>query len=383
MSDPEEGYIVNVVFRGLFLARSTGTRGFAVLLPDARTIPGPAPDPTGQSEQDHEKREKAAEAAGCKDDTRKKGIAKGEATASQGATEPDEPPDELLEDGTPYREHHGLLEFSVADWANPTQRLPNLTQIHKPHKDPVAFYFLNKQEIRFRSLLNSHTELPLPELRPAHCYREVGSIRILEDDCAHGFNLLPPFGSEPKEGAWRQTVAFTLFTVGEVFSERLSAIEGVAVPWEFRRYSEPSVMTEATHFINLDLRIRYRLASRDSLVIELFRHPKDGTCNDMDSNFLPVAEATNAEGVRTFILHPEDREKGLTIWVKNRELSSAVLDSDLLPDPFQPTCNSRIRLDRDHGLLGLLAVNKGDVVLPFARVPGSAQCGQGCGGCGG
>jgi len=370
----EKRYNVNVIFRGLFLAQWTDDH-FEVFLPDARRPKGLAPDEDFASKKD-EFQAKIEKTCDLKD---KVGLY-----------------EELVEqyeknrvEGPAYREHYGIVEFPIADWANPTRRFPWLVQAsHWAKEDPSAFYFLDFQTLRFSSLIRE-PRLPAELLRDPACYISPASskhVKILEKDCIYGLDQLPQFNAEPLPDPGEASVGKILFDVGEVFSERRSeepvgdGSEVRPILWEQRRFGKVYEESEEARPVNLDLHVRFSLWSRDSLRVDVVdRNPPTSAAKPLwRSNSLPTSR-------HTFLFHPREAGSDLTIWIKNRELEQILQDSDLLPDIFDRRGEMQQALDADHGQFSRLATpsSRKDAVILRTQRDGSSNCGAGCGGCSG
>ena len=348
-------YDVNLIFKGLFVARPT-KHGLAVMLPDGRNpqflIPGPCDSPSTESPELHKK-------------------------------------------VGPYQEHHGILEFFTDDWWNQGQALPpNLGLIEKPRKARVAFSFLGEgiaghpatDFLRFSGSRSG--ALQLSELGPPEAYSQALStktLKILETDPQRSFSHLTPFSASISTDAWERCVGVCLLSIGEVFSTRRSRKRsGEEAQWYFIPASQfdctaPPPTNPELRAINLDLQVRFAVSADEMLVVEVLKMGH-GLPSSQEVPFLPSpGDASHSD---RFVLSPKNRERGITLWIKNRELRSAVVESDS-DDDSVPICDRDLAIDRDHGLVMRLAKNPEDVVIPRLRVGGVASCGAACGGCGG
>lgn len=346
----DETFEVNVIFRGLFLAHHN-ENGLAVLLPDGRNP----------------------------------------ARIHQAATE-----GSPLRQLGPFREHHGVLEFPLAAWQNRSLALPDLMEVHKPTKEPVALCLLGQggngrevtDRIQFSTLRGSDRELPASLRSPNGAYltpSNASRVRILSVDPANGMDQLPPFSGAPKSDAWLDSVAFAQFDVGEVTTERRSTERGNDLLFILPRISQLNLglqppPTASSRAINLDLRVRFAVRSTDTLVVEVIKHPRIEASPAENFAFLP--SLSSARTLHTFFLKPPGDSKTVDLWIKNRELDQVILDSDLLPDPF-PACRGGVLRDSDHGLMLLLADDPAQVTMPFVASGEMASAGCACGGCGG
>lgn len=344
MSKTPDTYTVNLIFRGLVLARPTSA-GLAILLPDG-TSPKNIPRPEGAAP-------------------------------------------------ITTNEHFGVLEFFQGDWQNPTALLPETIQATKPAKKPVAISFLGPRKspqtfcdlIRFETLRGS--SMRLPEIGETHRYNTTfpglpDTLKILDRGCEHGFLELAPFAGEPDHLAWQTAVGCSLITTGEVRSERRSKdLSGVKdLEWVFPSLSQVfqvlgGELTLKARPINLDLRVRFEVSRHDALVISLVS--KDRSVAEQHSdNLRYLPSAGGSSGSRVFVLKPSDPDADLTVWVKNRELKRILLDSDLLPDPFF-LCGDLLPADFDHYLFGQFLADPTVVPIPVPSSPGQSDCGAGCG----
>ena len=331
----QDHYTVKVVFRGLFLAiihesdapEGTDPNGFVeVLLPDAS-----APAHLIESSE--------------------------------------EPLRTLLRNLQPLREHQGILEFPLADWENPSDLTPGLIQVTKPTKEPVGMFFLKRHRIRFRGLWGREGVPPEDLVEESFLYSKLAArLLLLRRHPTHGFDQLPGIGSDPTadlEAQEKGSAAITSLRFGEVFTERRSQLRGVERQWEqvtSGQIGTPPNLARARP-INLDLVVRFDLPMTNPLLV---------VCEPFDEG----------QEVRQFILRPSQAERGVTIWVKNRELEATLADSDLLSDPFGIPCPDFDGVDRDHAFYMRLAANPTDVLLPRDVNDDAADCGSGCGGCG-
>lgn len=326
MPDREpDRYVVKVVFRGLFLARVHEGEGarVEVLLPEA-SEPG----------------QLLAAASGS--------------LQSQ------------LRRLQPLREHHAILEFHVADWDNRSARTPGLIAVSKPNKEPVGMFFVRGRRLRFQGLWDRETFLPPDLVEDPTLYEPLTEqLRVLQRHTEHGFDQLPGFTSEPAANAASRSAAATEFTVGEVYTERRSRLGQQPRQWEHLLVSEFRRKPDRARarMFNLDLVVRFALPVTNPLLI---------VCE-------PLAGAAEQ---RHFILAPSDARRGLTVWVKNRELSATLTDSDLVPDPFVIDCPDVDEIDRDHGYYMTLAADPDRVAVPRDLNRDASDCAGGCGGCG-
>lgn len=346
MKKPSDTYTVNIILRGLVLARPTSA-GLAILLPDG-TSPTRIPRPEGAAP-------------------------------------------------VTTNEHFGVLEFFQDDWQNPTTLLPETIHVTKPTKAPVAITFLGSQResrsfcdlIRLDTLRG--TAPVLPDLSQPHYYNTTfqgvaDSLKVLDKQSENSFRELPPFTGEPVDLAWQRAVACSLIPTGEVVSERRSKKLGSDedLEWFLPSLGEVEALltgglTLPPRPINLDIRVRFEVSRLDSLVISLVG--KDRLVEEQFSKnlrFLPTLEGD--PGARLFILKPQDPDLGLTIWIKNRELKRIFLDSDLLPDPFG-TCGEALPADWDHALFGNLVASQSvpQIQIPVPADTRQSDCGAACG----
>jgi hypothetical protein len=341
-SNSRDHYTVKIVFRGLFLAlihegAAAAEEGFLeVLLPDA-------------------------------------------SAPAHLIAASEEPLRSLLRDLQPLREHQGVLEFPVADWENRSGLTPGLIQVAKPTKEPVGMFFLKRHRIRFRGLWVREGAPPANLIEERYLYSELNPhLLLLRRHTDHGFDQLPGIGSDPTtdlEARERASAAITTFRFGEVYTERRSqrrerdrdVERDVERQWE--QITAAEVQAVAQHHlekarpINLDLVVRFDLPMTNSLLI---------VCEPLEEG----------QEERQFILRPSQAERGVTVWVKNRELEATLGDSDLLVDPFGIPCPDFDGVDRDHAFYMRLAANPAAVLLPRDINDDAADCGSGCGGCG-
>lgn len=331
---PDE-FVVNVVFRGLFLAQPTD-HGLVLLLPDGRR--------------------------------------------------PQNLADEFRRVGQ-YREHHGVLEFSLNDWRNPTDALPRLLHLRKAvERNPTAFCLLAPEAedvtglLRFSSLVGGPFSDAPPTYADPGKYTRKGGVRIVVDDDYFGFEQLPRFSGEPVDDAWRASVGCCLFDFGEARSERRS-------PVSWRLVTVNQVELDGgddvkPREINLDFRMRFSLPRIDSLVVELIKVPRNLPSRDQLPIFPEDPRSATAESY-PFILHPADGRE-LTIYVKNLELARALYEANQVGS-LSVLGQEYSEIDRDHGLLLQLA--RGDqhdgLLIPKKVNPGHSDVGSGCGGQGG
>lgn len=340
MAETGQRYEVKIVFRGLFLAaiheNETKDGTIDVLLPDA-SWPG-----------------------------RLIGDATGDLL-------------ELLQQLQPLREHQAVIEFPVADWDNRSAFTPGLVQVSKPTKEPVGLFFLDRHRIRFRGLWGIEGALSEHLLEDELLYTVIAEetspsgtkpvLAVLRTHPIHGFDQLSQFAGTPLTDSptlEENVVATTSFTFGEVYSERRSRRAGEDRRWEAIKPAEignPQDPSRARP-LNLDLVVRFTLPLNNSLLV--------------------VCESTVAGGpeARHFILRPRDFSRGLTVWVKNRELGAILSDSDLLPDPFDVSCPDLDNVDRDHAFYMRLTERPKDLDVPRSLGSMASDCGSGCGGCG-
>jgi hypothetical protein len=317
-------YTVKIVFRGLCLVQKKADQGLDFFLPDASIVPQPR-------------------AVDAENDARAR----------------------LLRKVRPFREHHAVLEFPRADWENKSAITPRLLQINKPTKEPVALYLLRKQQIHFSGLYMGDTADPQPPERlvaDEERYTRLGNLLLLGNDDEYGFDQLPGFLGEVADDALENSAAVTSLSVGEALTERRSRRRQLDLVWREVRPLHEDEELPPVRLLNLDIAVRFTLPVWNPLRI---------TCDPLKERF-PGDE-------RTFLLRPNDPSRGVTVWIKNRELSAILLDSDALPDPYEPDCPHRGDLDRDHAMLALLAKHPENMTIP-QRVSGDASdCGSGCG----
>lgn len=316
-------YIVKIVFRGLCLARKRPDDGLEFFLPDASVVPQPT---DGDAKTDPRKR--------------------------------------VLRAIGRFREHHAVLEFLQAEWENQSSIMNNLVQVTKPTKEPVALYLLEKQRIHFRGLY-VHTgaapELPVDLVADPTRYARLGDLFLLSKHDEHGFDQLPSYLCEGAEDALDDTAATTFLKVGEALTERRSRRAGRDLIWREVRVSDGAEL-QSPRALNLDIVVRFTLPLWNPLRI---------TCEPIKGR-KPGDE-------RTFLLRPSDPAKGVTVWVKNRELPAILLDSDALPDPYEAPCPFLDTKDRDHALYVLLAKHPDRLTLPELATGDASDCGSGCG----
>jgi len=279
----------------------------------------------------------------------------------------EEPLCTLLRNLQPLREHRGILEFPLADWENPSGLTPGVIQVTKPTKEPVGMFFL-KHRIRFRGLWSRDGAPPANLIEERYLYSELASqLLLLRKHTDHGFDQLPGIGSDPIAVAQREEAcaAVTTFRFGEVSTERRSRLVEFERLWEQVTANElvnPPDPARARP-INLDLVVRFDLPLTNPLLI---------VCEPLDPG----------QELRQFILRPSQPQRGVTIWVKNRELDATLNDSDLLSDPFGIPCPDFDGVDRDHAFYMRLTTNPADLLLPRDINEDASDCGSGCGGCG-
>lgn len=317
-------YTVKIVFRGLCLARKKPDQGLEIFLPDASVVPQPTEEEAGA-----DARARVLRAVGQ------------------------------------FREHHAVLEFPQADWDNKSAITPRLLQVTKPTKEPVAIYLLKKQRIHFGGLYEKRSGQPgLPELiAERERYTSLENLLLLGDHNEHGFNQLPGYLCEVAEDAPENVAAITLISVGEAFSERRSRREDLDLPWREVRALNGEQVREP-RALNLDIVVRFTLPIWNPLRVTC--EPREGEAR------FPGAE-------RTFLLRPSDPTRGVTVWVKNREMSAILLDSDALPDPYEADCPFFDAKDRDHALFVRLARVPENLTLPEVADGDASDCGSGCG----
>lgn len=329
MNPAEDRYTVKLVFRGLCLARRRREEErLDVFLPDATSVP-----PKGADEKVWAEVHAAA---------------------------------------APFREHHAVLEMCAADWENPSRATPRLVHVEKPTKEPVALYLLKGERLSLHPLFGTRAEqLTGPaeaELiaKPGR-YSKLGKLRLLEQDDAHGLDQLPRFASDLAAAPEKHCRAMVELDVGEVYSERRSMDGRAELRWrdlpalasKQPRVKDPK---EPGRTLNLDLVVRLSLPRWNPLLV---------TCE-------PIANGL-ARDRRSFILRPRAPGDGVTLWVKNRELSAILQDSDALPDPFGSDCAHNEDLDRDHALMLALASEQKAVNVQWRQGGSASDCGSGCG----
>lgn len=275
----------------------------------------------------------------------------------------------------PYREHTPVIEFHQADWRNPSLELPQLIQVAKPNKEPVALYFLGGQErrrfeerIRFKAVRFTLATPKIPE-GEKHLYNQSyevpADVWILEQDEQYGIRQLLGFQPDIAENASTHCAATLKLSRGIFRSERRSiGLDGKELHWSGvpaseLKETEPGAATsteeEPPRPINLDLRVTMEVNRLDAVAISL----SAGT---------------------QLLLRPKD-DRDLTVWIKNRELQTILQDSDLLPDPFINGCDLRDRQDRDHELLYRLAFSDLGSNLDYVQIPVSKDLEIAGGGC--
>jgi hypothetical protein len=284
---------------------------------------------------------------------------------------------ELLTAMQPLREHQAVVEFPIADWDNRSALMPGLIQVDKPTKEPVGVFFLREHSIRFRGLWGGAAAMAMPEapieqgdyqvLAQEPTTKQV-RLALLAQHTEHGFDQLPGFHGTPEAGSpeEKRCAARTEFTHGEVYTERRSRKGGVDRQWEELLPADlknPETPANA-RAINLDLVVRFTLPVTDPLLV---------VCEPL---------APGGPEPRQFILKPSNAARGLTVWVKNRELDAILFDSDLLPDPYDLDCSDSDNVDRDHAHYMRLAATPGDLKVPRCLGNEASDCGSGCGGCG-
>lgn len=320
----EERYTVKIVFRGLCLARKNLDRGqLDFFLPDASALPSPC-------------------------------AADGETDARA----------QVLRALGPFREHHAVLEFPQADWENKSAITARLVQVSKPTKEPVALYLLKKQRIHFSGLYERESALPQrPQRLIAHLerYTSLGELLLLGNDDEYGFDQLPGYLCEVADDAPGNCAAVTSLNVGEALTERRSRHAQGNIVWSEVRALEGEEV-QPPRALNLDIVVRFSLPVWNPLRI---------TC-------APISGGIVGDE-RMFLLLPSDPSRGVTVWVKNREMSAILLDSDALPDPYESDCPHRDALDRDHALLVQLARLPENLTLPRRASGDASDCGSGCG----
>ncbi|HEX6903627.1 MAG TPA: hypothetical protein VF789_28210 [Thermoanaerobaculia bacterium] len=286
-----------------------------------------------------------------------------------------EPLRSLLSNLQPLREHHGVVEFPVADWENRSEFTPGLIQVAKPTKEPVGMFFLKGHRIRFRGLWAREGVPPANLVEEKYLYSELNSqLLLLRRHTDHGFDQLPGIGTDPTadlETRENASAAITTFRFGEIYTERRSQLRenGREVERKWEQITAAAVKMEAAHDperarpINLDLVVRFDLPMTNPLLV---------VCEPFEES----------QEEHQFILRPSQAERGVTVWIKNRELEATLNDSDLLSDPFGIPCPDFDGVDRDHAFYMRLAADPTAVLLPRDVNDDAADCGSGCGGCG-
>lgn len=327
MNDSQR-YTVKVVFRGLCLVHKDPlNRRFDLLLPDASDLPHPSQVPQDKREQ-------------------------------------------ILFQNPPVREHTAVLEFHQADWENHSAITPRLLQLTKPTKEPVALYLLRRQRLLFSPLYTqgSAARFQRPEdlLTDPLLYSQIGDLLYLAEHPDYGFDQLPGLWGGLETDSEQKCAAVTSFSVGEAFTERRS-LEGrepllwkeVPLNAEGRFDQEAAVPSRP---INLDIAIRFTLPVWNPLLI---------SCR-------PLSGALHGDE-RNFLLRPRPGSNEVTVWVKNRELSAILLESDALPDPYPVGCPHLDKLDSDHVSMVKLARRPGWITIPSRASDNASDCGNGCG----
>lgn len=353
MSPTSDRFEVNVIFRGLFLAQPTEA-GIAVLLPDAR-------EPNSRV---------------------------------NGSTDPLQ---RALSRISPYREHQGIIEFRRSDWQIPTRELPDVLWVDKRSKGEMAFAILGSlsgrqrspHSIRFSTLSGDAPALPGSlKAKPGEYNTsrlKSKTLQLLEGNHELAFDKLPRFGSAVKDGAWGDTIGFCHFEHGEVFSERRCKNGDGDLEWYLPTVKQLPNLARALHevesrSINLDLRVRFMLAATDELVLEVLSVPPGTSAVHPTVVFLPDYEGS--PGGYSFRLKPSDPSAPMEIWIKNRELDRALLESDRLEDSVL-SGGGAVGIDVDHGLFMPLATHPELVTIPRVKGGTIANAGCACGGCGG
>jgi hypothetical protein len=317
-------YPVKIVFRGLCLARKNRDReNLEIFLPDASTLPQPS-----------------AEDA----------VTDGRAR--------------VLRAAGPIREHQAVLEFPQADWENRSSITPRLLQVVKPTKEPVALYLLKKQRIDFSGLfetVEARPQRPQKLVADEERYTKLGGLFLLGSDDEYGFDQLPGYRCEVADDALESAAAVASLSVGEALTERRSRRKGADLLWR-EVAALGGAMVQPERPLNLDIAVRFTLPVWNPLRV---------TC-------APIGSSRIGDE-RTFLLRPSDPTRGVTIWVKNRELSAILVDSDALPDPYESDCPHRDALDRDHALFVKLAKHPELHTLPQRAGGDASDCGSGCG----
>jgi hypothetical protein len=278
----------------------------------------------------------------------------------------------ILANLRPFAEHHAVLEFHQADWENRSSSIPRLLQLTKPNKEPVALYLLREQRVHLKPLYGQGAaELPAEEslLADRERYERVSdSLLLLGKDEENGFDQLPAMRGGIVDDPEEHCAATVALTVGEAFTERRSTKGKTKVTW--RETPAPGLGRDEQEAageiraVNLDIAVRFTLPLWNPLCV---------SCE-------PLGGRSPADQVN-LVLRPGDPRRGITLWIKNRELEAVLQDSDLLPDPYSAGCREhRDELDRDHGLLVTLARQPEQLTI-LRRIDGDASdCGSGCGG---
>jgi hypothetical protein len=323
-----ERYTVKIVFRGLCMARKgPNSASLDVYLPDLAEVPQP--------------------------------------TAEQADADPRK---KLLRGAGPFREHYAVLEFLQSDWDNQSKLVPRLVQLQKPTKAPVGLYMLRGQRIHFRGLYGGRdARAQRPELDrlavDEERYSRLGELFFLDSDDQYGFDQLAGYRGELADDAPAKCAALVSLAVGEARTERRSTLEGQAMFWqEVLALDKTEVVSPRT--LNLDIVVRFTLPRFNPLLV---------TCE-------PFAMDRMVGDEVTFVLRPPEGSSEVTVWVKNREISAILFDSDADPDPFPAGCPPhRDDLDRDLALLAVVARNPERVTIPRRALGDASDCGSGCG----
>lgn len=332
MERPSNGYFVHVIFRGLFIAWPDDEGALRVLLPDARRPPRSELDP----------------------DHRLGGL----------------------------REHAGVIEIPTHVWQNRAQH-PNALEVRKPNKEPVALAFLEGHSLEVTSEKGTLRCPELPEAVASSCNRAFNlngnnNLMILDADDNSGLLQLSEFrGPLRADGDLRRAmVGHVTFDRGFAQSERRSRDGDREVKWvmagpeDVKRLIGSSATGEGEpvadvignregRLLNLDLRVSL-VADADDVV-------------HLNRRFLEDESVV----VDEFLLHPPEPETDVTIWIKNRELTAVLQDSDQMDK--QIISDPRTKIDLDHEFYGRLT--DGEVVIPVDSEAGlNSDGGAGCGG---
>lgn len=336
--DANDLFTVKIVFRGLFVA-SIERFSVDVLLPDAS-----APDEAIEKEKD--------------------------------------PRQTLLRSLRPLREHQVAVEFYVSDWHNRSDLTPQLVELHKPTKEPVAVYLVKDPKdtkistIEFGGLYQDAGEPPSHlKVKKKH-YKKHGKLLVLEEHPEFGFDQLPRFESDIEPAVAAKCTASARAIFGEVYTERRSMRNGKERKWRGVSVLHGDYLSEADRKrlnlpaapadlparpINLDLVVRFALPM---------------------SNPLQVVCRGSRPTPRYFLLRPPAPGGEVTVWIKNRELDAILRDSDLLPFDPHAAMEDGDATDRDHGMYMRLAKDPIQQRVPRLDSAGVSDSGSGCGGTG-